>query len=271
MFIQTILKEATQVLETLDAELLLAHVLHVSRTYLYTWPEQELTAQQQTDFNQLVERRCAGEPMAYILGRQEFWSLPLEVTRNTLIPRPETELLVECVLNQFISQSLITIADLGTGSGAIALALAHEHPEWRILATDQSSKTLEVAERNAKRLKLSVQFFQGDWCGALPSGMKFDAIVSNPPYIAIDDPALEASGYEPESALIAAEKGLKDLKQIIVEARSYLKPGGCLFLEHGYQQAKAVASLFLEAGYQDIRLYQDNAGHARVSMAISPD
>lgn len=252
----------------LDAEVLLADLLQVSRTHLHAWPERELTAEQQKKFSAWVMRCVQGEPVAYVIGHREFWSFDLLVTPATLIPRPETELLVECVLNAFHDNDVKTVADLGTGSGAIALALATERPQWQIHATDMSESALVVARQNAVRLRLTnVVFHQGNWCAALPD-KRFDAIVTNPPYIAVDDERVEAQVMlsEPHSALFSGDDGLDAIRQIVVEAKNRLKSGGCLFVEHGCSQAAMVRSLFEKAGYTKINLHKDLAGLERVTM-----
>ena len=258
-----------QVSETplLDAEILLAEVLKVSRTYLFAFAERELTVAEINQFERFVMERRQHVPLAYITGHKEFWSLDLRVTPDTLIPRAETELLVEQVLQQ-VSGENKTIADCGTGSGAIALALAYERPHWEIHATDCSLPALQVARDNALRHGLfQVIFHQGNWLDALPRDKKFDVIVSNPPYIAEQDPLLQCASlsYEPRTALAAKENGLKDLRHIIKEARSYLKPGGLLLLEHGFEQAGEIRRIFANMGYSHINTYSDLAGLDRVT------
>ena len=258
---------------SLDAELLLAHVLHKSRAWLYTWPEQKLDAKQLEPFNQLVQRRANGEPVAHLIGQQAFWSLSLLVTADTLIPRPETELLVEKALERISPDSNRQIADLGTGSGAIALALARERPACRIIATDQSMAALQVAKENARLNRIeNVEFRHGDWLAALENGSLFDMIVSNPPYIRNDDPHLQRGDvrFEPASALQAGAEGLDDLQRIIEEALSRLKPGGWLLLEHGYDQKDTVMRLLQQAGYEHINDYTDLAGQPRVAEGAKP-
>jgi release factor glutamine methyltransferase len=254
----------------LEAEVLLMHVLQVSRSHLHAWPERELTSARQTNFIDAVQRCLQGEPIAYITGHREFWSLDLRVTRDTLIPRPETELLVEQVLAALALNDSAhrVVADLGTGTGAIALALATERPGWILHATDFMPATLAVARENAVRLHVdNVIFHQGDWCAALPL-VKFDAIVSNPPYIALDDERIDhlVKLNEPHTALFSGADGLDALRQIIVEARNYLKSGGYLFLEHGSLQAAAVRYLFEKAGYTKVDLHRDLAGLERVTV-----
>lgn len=252
-------------IKTLEEEVLLAHVLGVNRSYLYAHPERTLTETEQTQFAMLMNRHEKGEPIAYLTGHREFWSLDLMVTADTLIPRPETELLVETVL-EFNTGDLI--ADLGTGSGAIALALAYERPDWTLYATDSSKNALAIAKKNAERLNIkNIYFYQGFWCAALPE-IKLDLIVSNPPYIAEGDLHVEQAvlAYEPLSALISGEGGLQDIKHIIQEAAFYLKSGGYLLLEHGFEQAKIVQNIFLEVGYTNITTRRDLSGLPRVTI-----
>ncbi len=249
----------------LDAEILLCHILKKPRTYLLAWPESHLTAEQNQQFQALLARRLKGEPIAYILGEKEFWSLSLEVTPDTLIPRPDTELLVELVL-QTLSVTTQTIADLGTGSGAIALAIAKERSDWQVIATDKYPATLAIAERNAKKLALhNIHFYAGDWCDALGE-MQCNAIVSNPPYIAADDRHLADLSFEPQHALIAGENGLRDLHEIIDQAQKHLVKGGWLFLEHGFDQAFFVEKHMQQVGYKNIHTHRDLSGHSRVTM-----
>jgi release factor glutamine methyltransferase len=277
--IQQALLAATQQLAdqhdtaSLDAELLLAHVMHKSRAWLYTWPEQQLDAKQLEQFNQLVQRRLNGEPVAHLLGQQEFWSLSLQVTADTLIPRPETERLVELALERIPVKATWRIADLGTGSGAIALALAKERPTCQIIATDQSMAALQVAKENARLNQINnVTFQHGDWLAALKDQPEFDMIVSNPPYIKEDDPHLQQGDvrFDPRDALKAGTEGLDDLQQIIERALPHLKTGGWLLLEHGYDQEAAVMRLLQQAGYEQVEDYLDLAGQPRVAAGIKP-
>lgn len=253
----------------LDTELLFAHVLGLTRAQLHSQhPDRILTTSQQKNIQQLIARRQIGEPIAYLLGRQEFWSLSLIVTPEVLIPRPETELLVQQVLDTFCNEHRY-IADLGTGSAAISIALALARPSWQFVATDRSPGALQVAERNVHRYHLqTIELRQGDWCQALAAEEKFDVILSNPPYLAANDPHLQTESglaYEPKSALISEKKGLNDLEIIIRQAREHLQEGGILFLEHGYLQTDFVKEFFLKYGYQEIKNYKDLAGHQRVS------
>lgn len=251
----------------LDAELLLAAALKRPRSYLHAWPERIPELESFAHFDAWLNRRRTGEPVAYILGWREFWSLELEVTPDTLIPRPETELLVELALERLPEDHQAMVADLGTGSGAIALAVALERPQARIVATDQSLATLIVARRNARRLNIaSVEFRQGDWCAPL-AGERFDLIVANPPYIAAADPCWQAGElrFEPSMALIAGEDGLDALRAIIAAAPDHLKPDGWLLLEHGYNQGEAAPALLQEQGFVEVSDHQDAAGLSRSS------
>ncbi len=250
-----------------DAELLLAAALGKSRTYLYTWPEQVLSPAERSYFESVLERRVMGEPVAYILGTRDFWTLTLRVNRHVLIPRPETELLVETAL-ALIASPDARIADLGTGSGAIALALASERPAWEIVATDMSASALSVASDNASVLNIAnVEFRQGSWCEALPP-QRFDLIASNPPYIDSADAHLTQGDlrFEPRSALVAADDGLADIRALCAQAQDYLKPGGWLLLEHGWTQGQAVAALMQSSGLASVQTIKDLNGNDRVTQ-----
>ena len=249
-----------------ESELLLAHALEKNRTYLHTWPERELSEAQLTRFTHLIERRLQGEPAAYITGEREFWSLPLEVTPDTLIPRPETELLVELALEQIPADQRFNIADLGTGSGAIALALASERPLSDIHAVDFSADALAVAERNRSRHALNnVTLHCGSWLAPLTE-QRLQVIVSNPPYIREDDRHLNEGDlpFEPRSALVAMDKGLDDIRTIIDHSRAQLTDDGWLLIEHGYDQSNDVAQLFEQHGYHNITPHHDLSGQPRV-------
>jgi release factor glutamine methyltransferase len=248
----------------LDAELLIMHVCGLSRSELLTRDRQPLTAEQAAEIDELIARRRQGEPIAYLTGRREFWSLHLTVSPATLVPRPETELLVERALARIPLEATWSVADLGTGSGAIALAIASERPRCRVVATDISPAALAIARANAARLNLAVDFRLGDWLAAL-ANETFELLVSNPPYVASGDPHLAALRHEPIAALAAGPDGLDAIRAIAAAARASLKPGGWLLLEHGYDQAAAVGALLRERGYDAVRCYVDLAGRDRVS------
>jgi len=252
----------------LDAELLLCAVLKRPRTHLYTWPEQALDADQLARLHTLLDARAAGHPIAHLLGEREFWGLPLQVTPDTLIPRPETELLVEQALLRLPRNKPLKVADLGTGSGAIALAIASERPEAEVHAVDASLEALKVAEANAERLGLgNVHFHLGSWLAPL-AGMQFDLIASNPPYIPEADPHLSQGDvrFEPRSALAAGADGLDDIRQIIHAAPAHLAPGGWLLLEHGYDQREALLALLDEQGWVNVADLDDLAGQPRLAI-----
>ena len=256
----------------LDAELLLAATLDRPRSYLLAWPDRTPEPAVVDRFTAWLERRLSGEPVAYILGRREFWSLELEVTPDTLIPRPDTERLVELALERLPTDGALTLADLGTGSGAIALALACERPRARIIATDRSPAALSVAQRNAQRLQIAnVEFRQGDWCAAL-GNERCALIASNPPYVAAADPHwLEGElRFEPPTALLAGADGLADLRAIIAQAPTVLQADGWLLLEHGYDQGESVPALLRERGFVAISDHRDDAGLSRVSCGRWP-
>ncbi len=251
----------------LDAQLLLAHVLDKNRSWLFAWPEQELTLEQRRSFDALCARRAYGEPVAYLLGRRSFWTFDLEVCSAVLIPRPETELLVELALR--LGADLTgKVADLGTGSGAIALALASERPDWQVHATELSAEAQSVAAANFRRAALgNLHLLAGSWCEPLP-GRDYVLIASNPPYIDKSDPHLLEGDvrFEPRSALVADDAGLADLRRIAVQAKAYLVPSGWLLLEHGYQQGNAVRRLLAGLGYTDVSTHHDSGNRERVTV-----
>ncbi len=252
----------------LDAELLLAHVLDKTREYLITWPETVLKESEQQTFLNLLQQRVLGQPIAYLIGSKAFWNFDLIITADVLIPRPETELLIEIILEHLDTNKKL-LADLGTGSGAIALALASERTKWQVVATDSSEAALKIAEENAKNLNVSnIEFRHGSWAAALNSEL-YDAIVSNPPYIDKADKHLKQGDvrFEPKQALVAEEQGLADLKQIAAQALDKLKPSAILLLEHGCQQGEAVRHLLEQSGYNNIQSYKDLAGLERATMA----
>lgn len=262
MTISELLQRSAELIDSdsavLDTELLLSHTLDVSRTYLKTWPDRQPDTEQVTTFAALFQRRLRGEPIAYILGHQGFWSLDLKVSEHTLIPRPETELLVETALElQLPPQS--SVLDLGTGTGAIALALACERRNWNIIALDFQPQAVALAEENRAAHKLdNVQIVQSNWFAAVPA-VKFDLIVSNPPYIEKNDPHLFQGDvrFEPASALVSGAEGLDDLILLIGQSVMFLKPNGWLLVEHGYDQGPGVSALFTEAGFSAVETRND--------------
>ena len=246
---------------------LLEHFLGLSALELKYHVDQELSAEQM--YVQALVRIAAGEPLAYITGSQPFWTLDLKVTHDTLVPRPDTEVLVESVLALSLQRHAV-IVDLGTGTGAVALALASERPDWQVTATDIYPPTLAVAQENASKYALNqVQFACGAWFEALGSEAepRFDLIVSNPPYIDANDAHMPALAAEPERALVAADQGLADIVQIISQGKHWLKANGWIALEHGYDQALAVQAIFAEHGFSEIRTVKDYAGNDRVTLA----
>lgn len=255
-----------------DAELLLAHVLGRTRAWLFAWPEHEPEASQVAQFGRLVDARERGEPIAYLIGHRGFWTFDLRVTSAVLIPRPETERLVELALERVPADATCRVADLGTGSGAIALALASERPHASVLATDASVDALAVARANAGRLGLrNVEFAQGDWCGALGDAV-FDVVASNPPYIADGDAHLAQGDlrFEPASALSSGADGLDAIRTIVAQAPAHLAVDGWLLLEHGWGQAAAVRALLESSSYLEVGSFRDNAQHERVTLGRRP-
>lgn len=256
----------------IEAELLLSYSLNKPRSFLYSHPQTPISPQQQEKFTQLLNRRLKREPLSYILQQQAFWNIDLNVTKDVLIPRADTELLVEIIFENYSKNKKLNIADLGTGSGAIALSLAKISPRWKISATDISVSALYVAQQNAEKLQLkNVQFFLGNWCQALPAEL-FDIIVSNPPYIAKNDPHLlqPELNYEPKLALISGEKGLNAIEAIITQAGQFLDSGGMLLLEHGYNQASVVRKLFRQVGFSRVKTYQDLCKKDRATCGYLP-
>jgi len=251
----------------LDVELLLCYVLDCERVYLRTWPDKALSSQEVDEFDVLFRRRQKGEPIAHLLGSRSFWTLELDVTPDTLIPRPDTEILVAHALSLELPDNA-NVLDLGTGTGAIALSLASEKPHWHVTATDVFLHVVELAAANAVKNQIEhVSFICSAWFDAIPVG-RFNLIVSNPPYIDSEDPHLVEGDvrFEPKSALIADNQGLADIQHIVQEAKSYLHHEGWLMLEHGCQQANAVQALFNDAGFTHVQTIKDYAQQDRVTV-----
>jgi len=256
----------------IDARLLLQNVLAVNHAWLIAHMSDVLTEAKSEAFEQLLSRRLAGEPIAYILGMREFYGLPLKTTPATLIPRPDTEALVEAALDKLPKDKTLKVLDLGTGTGAVALAIAQNRPNAQVTAVDFSAEALSVAKENALNLGLErVRLMQSDWFSSL-QGEKFDLIVSNPPYIAENDEHLKQGDlrFEPLTALASGEDGLNDIRRIIQEAPNYLNPNGWLMLEHGYDQAEKVAALLKLRGFSQVSHAQDLSGTLRVTLGTMP-
>lgn len=266
--VATLLARARQRLDHADAECLLAHAIGRDRGWLYAHADAEVGSAAEHDFLALCARREAGEPVAYLTGRQGFWTLDLAVSPATLVPRPETELLVQLALDRIALEAPALLADLGTGSGAIALALARERPRARMVATDASATALQVADANARANRIAnVEFRLGDWLAPL-AGQRFDLIASNPPYIALGDPHLQQGDlrFEPPSALSSGVDGLDAIRTIVGDAPTHLHPGGWLLLEHGWEQGAAVRALLAAAGFNQVASVHDLEGRERVSL-----
>ena len=255
----------------LDAEILLRAATGAHRALAHSYPDRLIDAAQLPQLREMLARRARGEPIAYIIGQQEFWSMPLHVSSAVLIPRPETELLVERALEVVSLESFSRVLDLGTGSGAIALAIAHARPHAQVTGVDLSAQALAVAERNRRDLGIvNLKFELSDWFQSLGE-QRFDVIVANPPYIAEDDPDLAAdvAAFEPKLALIAGPTGLEAIERLVREARNHLMPNGWLLLEHGWKQAPTVRALLVQQGYSHVRSRSDLAGHERITEAAS--
>ena len=252
----------------LDCELLLCYTLDVDRTWLRTWPEKEISQPLEAKFRALLEQRVEGQPIAYLIGSRGFWSMDLQVSKDTLIPRPETELLVELALGLQLPKNSDGL-DLGTGTGAIALALASERPDMNFVAVDSQSGAVSLANKNCQALGLAnVEIFQSDWFDSVQlTEDQFDLIVSNPPYISATDPHLQQGDvrFEPNTALVSGIDGLDDLKKIIAQSPFYLKPNGWLLLEHGFDQADAVAARMQDRGFRQVSSRRDWSGQPRMT------
>lgn len=260
-----------------DADALLCHLLGCRRGYLMTWPERELDAAQQATLMGWLERRLHGEPIAHLIGEREFWSLPLRVSPATLIPRPDTEVLVEQALVRLpepaqASQAPLALLDLGTGTGAIALALKSERPNLDVWAVDRMPEAAALARANSAALGLPIEVRDGSWFEPLSGAPRFAMIVSNPPYIDGTDPHLEEGDvrFEPRSALVADEQGLADIRLIVAEAPAHLTAGGWLLLEHGWNQGEPVRQLLLQRGYRQVETVRDYGDNERVTLGQWP-
>ncbi|HEV2614042.1 MAG TPA: peptide chain release factor N(5)-glutamine methyltransferase [Gammaproteobacteria bacterium] len=266
MNIKQICSQASATTERFERELLLTHALNQPRAYLYSHPEKELSQTEFELFNQLLQRREQGEPIAYILGETEFYSLKFYITPAVLIPRPETELLIDYVLENF-KQKKLCMWELGTGSGIISVTLARHRPDWDITATDISEEALDVAKKNAHFHKAhNIKFIKSNWYEGLDSA-KADLIISNPPYVAENDTHLNELRFEPSLALISGKEGMDAIKTIIQEAKTHLKSNGWVLLEHGYDQAKWVQNSFRENQFSEIKTMDDLNHHPRMTIA----
>ncbi|EKB16465.1 peptide chain release factor N(5)-glutamine methyltransferase [Aeromonas veronii] len=259
-----------------DADVLLCHLLDCRRSYLMTWPERELDAAQQATLQMWLARRLCGEPIAHLVGEREFWSLPLKVSPATLIPRPDTEVLVEQALTR-IPQGPCAVLDLGTGTGAIALALKSERPEVDVWAVDRMADAAALARENSAALGLPIEVRDGSWFEPLgepdrDNTPRFAVIVSNPPYIDGADPHLEQGDvrFEPRSALVADDAGLADIRHIVAHAPAYLLADGWLLLEHGWDQGEAVRQLLRDGGYREVATVRDYGDNDRVTLGLCP-
>ena len=256
----------------LDAEVLLGFVLNKPRTYLRAWCDNTLTDQQISAFEALIKQRLQGIPIAYLTGTREFWSRDFTVTPDVLIPRPDTELLIELSLDIIPKNQAVNLIDLGTGSGIIAVTLAAERPNAQVIAVDASLAALAVARLNARQHQLTnIEFYQSDWFANVPK-LLFDLVISNPPYIDFDDEHLQQGDvrFEPKTALIAEDQGLSDIQIIADKARGYLKPAGHLLIEHGYNQAPQVQAIFNALAYDKVQSYLDLSGQPRVTYGRKP-
>ncbi|WP_218563955.1 peptide chain release factor N(5)-glutamine methyltransferase [Marinospirillum perlucidum] len=249
-----------------EAEILLCQLLQKNPAYLFTWPGQELSQEQQTSLGRQLHQRLEGTPLAWILGEWEFWGLPLRVSPATLIPRADTEVLVEAALDSCVLPQA-RVLDLGTGTGAIALALKKERPQWKVDAVDFQPEAVALARENARHLQLDIRVWQSDWWQAVPETPGYDLVVSNPPYIHPEDPHLQQGDlrYEPSSALVGGTDGLEAYRQLLAGLPKHLRPGGWFLVEQGYDQAEALQGLFARAGLLERLTYPDYAGQPRVT------
>ncbi len=273
MNIQQALKQASQDLSesspsaTLDAQVLLTHVLQCNTAHLAAWPEKDLTEEQESHYQQLIQQRRQGLPVAHLTGQREFWSLDFSVNSSTLIPRPETETLIEFILTNFSDRENLKLLDIGTGTGAIAITIAIEKPNWQIFASDVSEEALKLARQNSDNHQTdNITFIHSDWFSNIAPN-DFDIIVSNPPYIAADDPHLLQGDvrFEPESALISGTTGMDDIEHLCLHAKNHLTNDGWLIIEHGYNQKQQVADCLAKNGFTEINQKQDLSGHTRMT------
>jgi release factor glutamine methyltransferase len=252
----------------LDAEILFCDVMQFDRSRIYSHPEQIVPDDKSALFQSLIEQRQQGHPIAHLTGKKEFWSLELAINKDTLIPRPETELLVETALQMIPDDAVFNILDLGTGSGAIAIAIASERPDCKIVATDINKNALTMAKKNAETHQIeNIQFYLSDWYQNIPL-RSFDLIVSNPPYIKQDDEHLSQGDvrFEPELALVAGADGMQAINIILENAKNYLTSDACLLLEHGYDQKQLVQQAFLKHDFKQLKTFQDLSGQDRMTM-----
>lgn len=273
MNIQQALQQASDTLsETsasadLDAQVLLTHVLRCNTAHLAAWPEKNLEEEQLSQYLQLIQQRKKGLPVAHLTGSREFWSLEFSVNNSTLIPRPDTETLIEFILDKFSDKEDLKLLDMGTGSGAIAISIATEKPGWKIFASDISEQALDLARENSRRHQTAnTTFIHSDWFSSITDN-DFDIIISNPPYIAEDDPHLAEGDvrFEPLNALTSGAEGMDDIEHLCLNAKSHLAKSGSLIVEHGYNQQQLVADCFAKNGYMQIEQKQDLSGHTRMT------
>lgn len=273
MNISQALKQATAALTesspsaAVDAQVLLTFVLECNTAHLAAWPEKELDQQQSTLYQQLIQKRSQGHPVAHLTGSREFWSLNFSADNSTLIPRPETETLVEFILEKFNGKKKLKLLDMGTGTGNIAISLARENPDWLVTGSDISEPALNLAKQNSKQLQTdNTVFVHSDWFDNITEH-GFDIIVSNPPYIIDDDPHLSEGDvrFEPRAALTAGNTGMDDIEHLCQHAKTYLKNNGFLIIEHGYNQAQLVSDCFVKNAFTEIEQRQDLSGHTRMT------